>query len=332
MYETAFHNNEPIEKYSFLVTGGAGFIGSHLVEYLMKQGAGKVTVLDNLATGDYDNIKAYADLPNFRFINGDIRDYKVCEMALVGVDYVLHQAALGSVPRSLEYPDQTNGANVTGFLNMLQAAKESNVKRFVYASSSSVYGDSTELPKFEDKTGKPLSPYAVSKCANELYAHTYWLNFGLEIIGLRYFNVFGPRQKPDGAYAAVIPKFIKLLMTGGTVEIHGDGGQTRDFTFVENVVQANIKALFTKEEGAVDQAYNVAVGESFSVLDLFNLIKDILGVDAEPVHAPSRQGDVRNSLADISKSQKLLDYKPGVKFREGLKQTVAYFEQTATAE
>lgn len=331
MYETSFHGEEKLENLRFLVTGGAGFIGSHLVEYLIKHNAGKVTVLDDLSTGDFDNIKPFTDLPNFRFIRGDIRIYDTCKFAMEGVDYVLHEAALGSVPRSLEHPDQTNAVNVSGFLNMIQAAKESKVKRFVYASSSSVYGDSQSSPKFEDQTGRPLSPYAVSKCTNELYSHVYWLNFGLEVIGLRYFNVFGPRQNPNGAYAAVIPKFINMLMEGKQVEIHGDGEQTRDFTFVENVVQANMKALFTKEEGALDQAYNVAVGDSFSVKQMFEFIRELLGVNAEAKHVETRKGDVRNSLADISKSQKFLHYSPGVRFKDGLEQTVAYFKTLATS-
>lgn len=327
MYDINYHGNAPLKNFHFLVTGGAGFIGSNIVEYLLKYGAGKVTVLDNLATGSYDNIKPYVDLPNFSFVNGDIRDLDTCEAACAGVDYILHQAALGSVPRSLAHPDQTNATNVSGFLNMLIAAKESTVKRMVYASSSSVYGDSKMSPKIEENTGMPLSPYAVSKCTNELYAHVFHLNYGLEIMGLRYFNVFGPRQNPNGEYAAVIPRFIAHLMNGTDVFIDGDGEQTRDFTFVENAVQANIKALFTDKTEAVGQVFNIAVGEKFSVNQLYGNIRDILGVEASAKYRDARKGDVRNSLADTNKAQKLLGYAPEFRFYQGLEKTIAYFKE-----
>lgn len=327
MYDINYHGNAPIKNFHFLVTGGAGFIGSNIVEYLLKYGAGRVTVLDNLATGNYDNIKPYVDLPNFTFIKGDIRELETCEAACAGVDYILHQAALGSVPRSLAHPDQTNATNVSGFLNMLIAAKDSNVKRMVYASSSSVYGDSQHSPKIEHITGMPLSPYAVSKCTNELYAHVFHLNYGLQIMGLRYFNVFGPRQNPNGEYAAVIPRFIAHLMNGDEVFIDSDGEQTRDFTFVENAVQANIKALFTEKEAAVGQVFNVAVGENFSVNTLYGNIREILGVEAQPTYRGARKGDVRNSLANIGKASDLLGYAPQFRFYQGLEKTIAYFKE-----
>lgn len=326
MYEQSFHGDHKIENAHFLVTGGAGFIGSHIAEYLMKFGAGKVTVLDNLATGNYDNIKAFVEDTRFEFVNGDIRDLDVCNAVCADADYVLHQAALGSIPRSLAHPDQTNGANVTGFVNMVIAAKENNVKRMVYASSSSVYGDSPKLPKVESEVGRQISPYAVSKYADELYAYAFHLNYGLEIVGLRYFNIFGPRQNPKGEYAAVIPKFINNLIKGEQIFIDGDGEQSRDFTFVENAVQANIKALFTQEEGAVGQVYNVAVGENFSLNTMVDYLKKIIGTDMEPIHRDPRKGDVRNSLADIEKARKLLNYDPQIRFYDGLDTTTSFFK------
>ncbi|MFI5135539.1 MAG: NAD-dependent epimerase/dehydratase family protein, partial [Chitinophagales bacterium] len=244
MHETPFHSKS-LSEYSFLVTGGAGFIGSHLVEYLLKHGAKKVRVLDNLLTGSEKNVKLFISHPAYEFFREDIRNVNDCQRACEGIDFVLHQAALASVQRSMKDPITTHEINAGGFLNMLIAAREARVKRFVYASSSSIYGDHPDLPKKEDKTGNPLSPYAVSKKTNELYAHVFATAFGMEIIGLRYFNIFGPRQDPNGPYAAVIPAFIRDLNSGKSPIIYGNGSQTRDFTFVENAVQANIKALFS---------------------------------------------------------------------------------------
>jgi UDP-N-acetylglucosamine 4-epimerase len=325
MYEQSFHKGD-ISGTAFLVTGGAGFIGSHIVEYLLKHGAGKVRVLDNLATGRESNVEIFEGRKGYEFLNGDITDLDTCRKACEGIDYVLHQAALGSVPRSLAFPERTNAANVDGFVNMLVAAKDSKVKRVVYASSSSVYGDSQQQPKVEEVIGKQISPYAVSKYTNELYAHVFHLNYGLEIMGLRYFNVFGPRQNPKGEYAAVIPKFIFSVMNNEAVFIDGDGDQSRDFTFVENAVQANIRALFTEDNAAIGQIFNVAVGETYSVNDLFNGITEYLGSAARPTYRETRKGDVKSSLANISKAQNLLSYSPQVKFKDGLIQTIEYFK------
>jgi len=326
MYETRYHTEDLSDK-SFLVTGGAGFIGSNIVEYLLKHHAGKVRVIDNLITGSIHNIEEFKEYPNFEFIEGDIRDLIVCREVCQDMDYVLHQAALGSVPRSLKEPELTNSVNVDGFLNMLIAAKDEKVKRFIYASSSSVYGDSRELPQIEDRIGKPLSPYGVSKYVNELYAKVFYDNYGIEVIGLRYFNVFGPRQSPKGAYAAVIPLFIHSLMNAQDVYINGDGTQTRDFTFVENAVQANILALFTKNKKAVNQVFNVAVGESYSVSQLYRFVCEFMGVKKNAFHREPRKGEIENSLADISKAVTLLGYQPKVRFKDGLKMTIEYFKQ-----
>ncbi|MGB6268423.1 MAG: NAD-dependent epimerase/dehydratase family protein, partial [Olleya sp.] len=264
MYSEKFHNQE-LANLSFLITGGAGFIGSNIVEYLLKYNAKKVVVLDNLATGKLDNLKEFKGHSNFTFFKGDITNLEDCQKAMLNVDFVLHQAALGSVPRSINDPIATNNANITGFLNILVAAKESNsIKRVVYAASSSTYGDSQTLPKIEDEIGKPLSPYAVTKYVNELYADVFYKTYGLETIGLRYFNVFGPKQDPNGAYAAVIPKFIGKLIKNEDITINGNGEHTRDFTYIENVVQANIKAAFASNTDAVNQVYNVACGERIS--------------------------------------------------------------------
>jgi len=318
-----FHT-EDLSNKTFLVTGGAGFIGSHIAEYLCNNGAKKVRVLDNLLTGSQSNIDLLSGFPNFEFFQGDIRDLATCRKACEGVDYVLHQAALGSVPRSILEPENTNAINVSGTLHMLIAAKDASVKRFVYASSSSVYGDNPDLPKVEAKIGKHLSPYAVSKYTNELYAGVFYLNYGLEVIGLRYFNVFGPRQKPDGPYAAVIPLFIDGIQNNKPVYINGDGEQSRDFTFIENVVQVNIKALFANSE-AVNKVYNVAVGENFSVNRMFQDIAELMGSAHKAIHREERKGDIRDSLADISNAKKYLGYEPKVKFKDGLLKTIEYF-------
>ena len=320
MYDNPFHK-ENLNEYSFLVTGGAGFIGSHLVEYLLKYKAGKIVVLDSLATGRMQNVDLFKNHPNYQFIKGDITDLEVCRSACKNIDVVLHQAALGSVPRSFIEPERTNASNIGGTLNMMIAAKDNKIKRFVYASSSSVYGDNNELPKREERIGNALSPYAVSKRTNELYAHVFASGYGFKAVGLRYFNVFGPRQDPNGPYAAVIPRFIQAIQTGVPVTIHGDGMQTRDFTFVENAVQANIKAAFATE-AALNQVYNVAVGEKFSINDVYTGISELLNNAKPPQYVETRAGDIRQSLADISRIKRLLNYSPSVTFYEGLKITV----------
>ncbi len=325
MYETPFHTTE-LSNYTFLVTGGAGFIGSNLIEYLLKHTAGNVRILDNLSTGFRENIDTILAHPNVEFIEGDIRDLETCRHACRGVDFVLHQAALGSVPRSIQDPVTTNAVNIDGFLNMLVAARDAQVKRFVYAASSSTYGDSPKLPKVEDEIGKPLSPYAVTKYVNELYADVFARTYGMSIIGLRYFNVFGPRQSPQGAYAAVIPLMIHALQNGQSPKIYGDGEQTRDFTFVANAVQANIKAVFAPEE-AVNQVYNIAVGERTSLNQLFAILQQKTGATVAALHVPPRAGDIRDSLADISKAKRLLGYEPQVRFEQGLSMTVDWFKK-----
>lgn len=324
MFKDKFHLSD-LSQFTFLVSGGAGFIGSNLVEYLLKQGAKEVRVLDNLSTGFAHNINDFRSSPNFKFLEGDISDYETCLKATSGIDYLSHQAALGSVPRSLEDPVSTNKANIDGFVNMATAARKNGIKRMVYASSSSVYGDSPELPKVEENIGKPLSPYAVSKYSNELYAKVFADSYGQELIGLRYFNVFGPKQSPEGAYAAVIPLFIESLLNNQKPVINGDGKQTRDFTFVENAVQANVRAFFTQEKAAFGEAFNVAVGEEYSLLQLVTYLQEITGKNIDAQHREDRAGDIRNSLADISKASRLLDYHPTVHFQKGLAQTVEWF-------
>lgn len=310
----------------FLVTGGAGFIGSHIVRYLVEHDA-KVRVLDNLLTGRISNIQDLIDYPNVEFIEGDITDIDTCKRACRGVDYISHQAALGSVPRSLLYPENTNEINVSGFLNMLIAAKEHQVLRMVYASSSSVYGDEYSLPKVEDKIGNALSPYAVSKYTNELYARVFSNSFGMNILGFRYFNVFGPDQDPSGPYAAVIPLFISNILENKPCYINGDGLQTRDFTYVANAVQANILGMTTSNPAAFNQVYNIAFGENYSLLDLVGLLEKYLDKKAEVIHREDRAGDIRNSLADISKAKSALGYHPSHSFEQGLMETVRAFGQ-----
>ena len=318
MYEKPYHSID-LSKLQFLVTGGAGFIGANLVEYMLKYGAKKVRVLDNLSNGYLKNIEEFLIHPCFEFIDGDIRDLDTCMKATEGMDYVSHQAALGSVPRSINDPITTNAVNITGFLNMLCAVKDSKtVKRFVYAASSSTYGDSKELPKMEDRIGKPLSPYAVTKYVNELYADVFAKTYGIETIGLRYFNVFGPKQSPDGAYAAVIPLFIQAVKNNQAATINGDGEQTRDFTFIENVVQANMKALFVQTPEAINQIYNVACGERISLNELWKAINELAHKGIDPIYKEDRIGDVRNSLANISKALEFLDYRPDFKIKKGL--------------
>jgi len=315
-----------IQGHQFLVTGGAGFIGSNLVEHLLKQGAKKVRVLDNFSNGYRENLTEFMEHPAFELLEGDIRNLETCKQAMHEIDYVSHQAALGSVPRSINDPATSNEVNVSGFLNMLVALKDSpTVKRMVYAASSSTYGDSLSLPKVEDTIGKPLSPYAVTKYVNELYADVFGKTYGTDVVGLRYFNVFGPKQSPNGAYAAVIPLFMQALKDGVAPKINGDGEQTRDFTFVANAVQANVKALFAPKTAA-NEVLNVACGERISVNYLWNTLKGAAQSNVEVLYGPERQGDVRDSLADISKAKRLIGYDPEYTVRQGLEVTWDWFK------
>ena len=321
-----FHTKD-ISGSSFLITGGAGFIGSHIVEYLLANGAGKVRVLDNMATGSWDNVSLFWSYSQYEFIEGDIRDVASCAVACEGINYVSHQAALGSVPRSVKDPVTSNEVNVSGFVNMITAAKDAGVRMFVYASSSSVYGDEPNLPKTEARTGNLLSPYAVTKMTNELYAGVFGKLYGLRVAGLRYFNVFGPRQDPNGPYAAVIPLFVSGILKKEPVYINGDGAQTRDFTFVENAVQANVRAMLTDNEAACGQVYNIAVGQNFSVSFLYSSICELLGSDHKATHREARAGDIHDSLADITQANTLLGYAPTRTFLDGLATTVHYFKE-----
>jgi UDP-N-acetylglucosamine 4-epimerase len=323
--DNKFHSRD-VSKLSFLVTGGAGFIGSHISEYLLKNGAAKVRVIDNFANGFESNLNVLRGYKGFEFLEGDIRDLNFCRKSCEGIDYVSHQAALGSVPRSIKDPSCTNDVNVGGFVNILKSAVENNVKQFVYASSSSVYGDEPALPKKEDRIGNCLSPYAVSKRADELYADVFSKAYGIPVLGFRYFNIFGPRQDPDGPYAAVIPLFVKAIMNNTSAFINGDGEQTRDFTFVENAVQINIRGMLSTNDEAKNKVYNVAIGENYSVNYLYNAIKDYLKSDIEPIHREPREGDIRNSLADISRAKNLLGYAPTTRFETGLVKTIEYFK------
>ncbi len=313
-----------------LITGGAGFIGSNLVEHFLGKNH-HVVVLDNFATGHRHNIVQHADNPNFTLIEGDIRNNEDCQKAVEGVDYVLHQAALGSVPRSIKDPQTSNEVNVTGFLNMLVAARDAGVKRFIYAASSSTYGDSESLPKVEDVIGKPLSPYAITKYVNELYADIFSKTYGLETIGLRYFNVFGRRQDPNGAYAAVIPLFVKKFMNHESPVINGAGDYSRDFTYVDNVIQMNELAMTTANPDAINTVYNTAVGDRTTLNQLVGYLKEFLTAydteiaKVEIVHGPNRQGDIPHSLASINKARQLLGYEPTHVIREGLKEAVKWY-------
>jgi UDP-N-acetylglucosamine 4-epimerase len=310
-----------------LVTGGAGFIGSNLVEKLLEdEKVSLVRVLDNLATGSLTNISSFSSHRKFEFIEGDIRSFDTCLQACEGIDLVSHQAALGSVPRSIADPLTTNEVNITGTLNIFTAAKEKKVKRVIYAASSSTYGDHPDLPKVEDKIGKPLSPYAVTKYVNELYAKVFGNLYGVEFIGLRYFNIFGPRQNPKGPYAAVIPLFVEAILEHKAPTINGDGSHSRDFTYVDNAVQANILSLFTGNLKAVNQVYNIACGHQTSLLQLFNSLLTEAGSSLQPNHGPDRTGDVKHSLADISKASGLLNYQPLIDVNEGLKRTFRWYK------
>lgn len=309
-----------------LVTGGAGFIGSNLVEALLvDERVTHVRVLDNLATGFKQNVAEFFEHSKFEFIEGDIRDFNTCLKACEGINLISHQAALGSVPRSIKDPLTTNAINITGTLNVFTAAKEKGVKRIVFAASSSTYGDSETLPKVEDNIGNPLSPYAVTKYVNELYAQVYATTYGLEYIGLRYFNVFGPKQDPNGAYAAVIPLFMKAAIEGKAPTINGDGSYSRDFTYVANAVQANILALFIENPKAVNEIYNVAFGERTSLNELWNYIQKAIGVSIEANYGANRIGDIPHSLADIDKAKVLLNYHPSIDVKQGLLKTCLFY-------
>lgn len=309
----------------FLVTGGAGFIGSNLCEAIINLGY-KVRCLDDLSTGKQANVDLFISESNYKFIRGDIKDFDICIKACEGVDYVLHQAAWGSVPRSIEMPLFYCANNIIGSLNMLEAARQCKVKRFIYASSSSVYGDEPDLPKKEGREGNLLSPYAVTKRSVEEWAKQYTRNYGLNTYGLRYFNVFGRRQDPDGAYAAVIPKFIKLLMHGERPTINGNGQQSRDFTYIENVIEANLKACVANEEAA-GQVYNIAYGGREYLNDIYKGLVDALGVDIEPIYGPDRTGDIKHSNADISKAKELLGYDPEWSFERGIKAAIEWYKE-----
>lgn len=320
-----FHTKD-LSGSCFLVTGGAGFIGGHIAEYLLMHGAKKVRVLDNLVNGFQSNLDVLRKYSAFEFVEGDIRNTETCLAACDGIDFVSHQAALGSVPRSMKEPVYFSEVNITGTVNMMKAAFDTGVKQMVYASSSSVYGDEKTLPKQEDKIGNALSPYAVTKRTNELYAKVFSEAYGLKIMGFRYFNIFGPRQDPDGPYAAVIPLFVKGIINKTPVYINGDGEQTRDFTYVENAVQMNIRGMLTENEAAFNKAYNVAIGERFTVNQLYEACKIHLNSDFEATFRAPRAGDIRDSLADISLAKNLLGYQPTLKFGEGLKATIEYFK------
>ena len=313
-----------------LVTGGAGFIGSNLVESLLNAG-NQVVCLDDFSTGKKENLKGFANNHNFNLIEGDIRNYVDCEKAVKNIDIVFHQAALGSVPRSIEDPVSATDVNIGGFVKMLFAAKEASVKRFIYAASSSAYGDHPELPKVEDKIGSPLSPYAITKYVNELFADNFAKTYGIEVIGLRYFNVFGRRQDPDGAYAAVIPKFVKMLMKHEAPLINGDGNISRDFTYIDNVLQVNHLAAVVKNKKALNQLYNVAHGERTTLNQLFSFLRELTGkfdkeiLAIEPVYGPARAGDIPHSQASIEKAEKLLGFSPTLNVEKGLEEAVKWF-------
>ncbi len=313
-----------------LITGGAGFIGSNLCEYFLNKG-NQIVCLDNFSTGHRHNIALFLENKNFTLVEGDIRNLEDCQKATKGVDYVLHQAALGSVPRSINDPITTNDVNVTGFLNMLTAARDAKVKRFIYAASSSTYGDSEGLPKVEDVIGKPLSPYAITKYVNELYADIFSKAYGIETIGLRYFNVFGRKQDPNGAYAAVIPKFVMQFMNYESPLINGNGNFSRDFTYIDNVIQMNELAMLTKNPEAINTVYNTAYGDRTTLTQLVKLLKDNLAqfdpkiAQLEVIHGPNRAGDIPHSLASIEKAKSKLGYNPKFSIEAGIKEAVSWY-------
>lgn len=315
-------------KKNILVTGGAGFIGSNLVAVLLQdERVNLVRVLDNLSTGHLHNLVEFENNSRFEFVKGDIRDYETCLTVCKDIDAISHQAALGSVPRSIANPRTTNDVNITGTLNVFTAAKEQGIDRVVYAASSSTYGDHPGLPKEEDKIGKPLSPYAVTKYVTELYADVFFKTYGLNTVGLRYFNIFGPKQDPNGAYAAVIPLFIKAALNNEEPIINGDGLTSRDFTYVDNAVSANIKALFTENKEALNQVYNVACNEQTTLLDLWNFICQVENKEIVPIHKDQRAGDVRHSLANILKVQEKLDYKVLVDVKNGIHKVYSWYKE-----
>lgn len=320
-----YENVKFLEGSTFLVTGGAGFIGSNLCESILKLGY-KVRCLDDLSTGKQENVDLFLDNPNYTFIKGDIKDLNTCMKACEGVDYVLNQAAWGSVPRSIEMPLYYCDNNIKGTLNMMEAARKNGVKKFVYASSSSVYGDEPNLPKQEGREGKLLSPYAVSKRANEEWAKQYTKHYGLDTYGLRYFNVFGRRQDPNGVYAAVIPKFVKQLLDGEQPTINGDGKQSRDFTYIENVIEANLKACLAPSSVA-GEAFNIAYGGREYLVDIYYGLTKALGVEIEPKYGPDRAGDIKHSNADISKAKELLGYDPDWSFERGIKVAIEWYRE-----
>ncbi|MDD2983079.1 MAG: SDR family oxidoreductase [Crocinitomicaceae bacterium] len=318
-------------KTSILITGGAGFIGSNLIEHFLTTQKYRVVCLDNLATGHLYNLESFLSNPDFTFIEGDIRDLETCQKAVKGCDYVLHQAALGSVPRSINDPITTNDVNIGGFLNMLVAARDEKVKRFVYAASSSTYGDSEALPKVEEVIGKPLSPYAITKYVNELYADIFSKTYGLETIGLRYFNVFGRRQDPNGAYAAVIPLFVKKLMNYESPTINGDGEFSRDFTYIDNVIQMNELAMLTQNKEAINTIYNTAFGDRTTLNNLLDVLKKELTTydpkikDVKIIHGPNRLGDIPHSLASIEKAKTKLNYNPQYNLQKGIQESLKWY-------
>lgn len=324
MFSQKYHEGD-LQGLNFLVTGGAGFIGSNIVEYLLTQGAGKVRVLDNFSTGYKDNILNYVGIPGFELIEGDICHMDTCRRALKGIDYISHQAALGSVPRSINDPVASNNVNVCGFLNVLLASRDAGVKRMVYAASSSTYGDHPALPKQEDTIGAPLSPYAVTKLVNELYAAVFSKVYGFHSIGLRYFNVFGPRQNPQGPYAAVIPLFVEAALNNQAPSINGDGEHSRDFTFVENVVQANIRALLSPDI-TQHEVFNIAFGQCTTLNELWECICQITGTDLKPEYKEERKGDVKHSMASITKARKLIGYYPKISVMDGLEKAIGWYK------
>jgi UDP-N-acetylglucosamine 4-epimerase len=322
--------NREVNGRKVLITGGAGFIGSNLVESMLNCG-NYVVCLDNFSTGKRENLKGFMNNPDFKLIEGDIRNYLDCEKSVDGIDLVFHQAALGSIPRSIKDPVTSTDVNIGGFVKMLYASKEAKVKRFIYAASSSTYGDHPDLPKVEDKIGKPISPYGITKYVDELFAANFATTYNIEVIGLRYFNVFGRRQDPQGAYAAVIPLFVKMLMHHESPVINGDGLYSRDFTYIDNVLQANHLAALTQNQSALNQVYNVAHGERTNLNELFELVKKLIGnfdsevLNIKPVYGPTRAGDMPHSMASIEKAKRLLEYKPTHTVQEGMFEAINWY-------